>query len=160
MFNALEYMFNGRELVFKARKHNFSRHKDTSFCRFHKIIPLHPSTWQLFILLVSRKCFIWVWVNLTFPWKINWADGCPQPREGHMPAGDGLLSRASEQGERQLVRLLQFPWHGRQHHNFWNMEKAFHIAKSKIEIRPMIYFKRRRIEAHISICFIALKVYR
>ena len=45
-------------------------------------------------------------------------------------------------------------------HNFWNMEKAFHIAKSKIEIRPMIYFKRRRIEAHISICFIALKVYR
>lgn len=34
---------------------------------------------------------------------------------------------------------------------------AFRIAKSKIEIRPMFHFMRRCIEAHICICFVALK---
>mgnify|MGYP002861044483 CR=1 FL=1 len=46
------------------------------------------------------------------------------------------------------------------YHNLWNVEKAFRIAKSKIEIRPMFHFTRRRIEAHICICFVALKVYK
>ena len=42
----------------------------------------------------------------------------------------------------------------------WNVERAFRIAKSKIEIRPMFHFTRRRIEAHVCICFVALKVYK
>lgn len=46
------------------------------------------------------------------------------------------------------------------YHNLWNVEKAFRIAKSKIEIRPIFHFTRRRIEAHICICFVALKVYK
>ena len=46
------------------------------------------------------------------------------------------------------------------YHNLWNVEKAFRIAKSKIEIRPMFHFTPRRIEAHICICFVALKVYK
>ncbi len=46
------------------------------------------------------------------------------------------------------------------YHNLWNVEKAFRIAKSKIEIRPMFHFTRSRIEAHICICFVALKVYK
>ena len=46
------------------------------------------------------------------------------------------------------------------YHSLWNVEKAFRIAKSKIEIRPMFHFTRRRIEAHICICFVALKVYK
>lgn len=46
------------------------------------------------------------------------------------------------------------------YHNLWNVEKAFRIAKSKIEIRPMFHFTRRRIEAHICICFVALKIYK
>lgn len=46
------------------------------------------------------------------------------------------------------------------YHNLWNVERAFRIAKSKIEIRPMFHFIRRRIEAHICICFVALKVYK
>ena len=44
--------------------------------------------------------------------------------------------------------------------NLWNMERAFRIAKSKIEIRPIFHFTRKRIEAHICICFVALKVYK
>ena len=45
-------------------------------------------------------------------------------------------------------------------HNLWHVEQAFRIAKSKIEIRPMFHFTRKRIEAHICICFVALKVYK
>jgi transposase len=46
------------------------------------------------------------------------------------------------------------------YHNLWNVERAFRISKSKIEIRPMFHFTRKRIEAHICICFVALKVYK
>jgi Transposase len=46
------------------------------------------------------------------------------------------------------------------YHNLWNVELAFRIAKSKIDIRPMFHFTRKRIEAHICICFVALKVYK
>lgn len=46
------------------------------------------------------------------------------------------------------------------YHNLWHVERAFRISKSKIEIRPMSHFTRRRIEAHICICFVALKVYK
>ena len=46
------------------------------------------------------------------------------------------------------------------YHNLWHVEKAFRIAKSKIEIRPMFHFTRKRIEAHVCICFVALKVYK
>lgn len=38
--------------------------------------------------------------------------------------------------------------------------RAFRIAKSKIEIRPMFHFTRKRIEAHVCICFVALKCYK
>ena len=46
------------------------------------------------------------------------------------------------------------------YHNLWHVERAFRIDKSKIEIRPMFHFTRKRIEAHICICFVALKVYK
>lgn len=46
------------------------------------------------------------------------------------------------------------------YHNLWNVELAFRIAKSKIEIRPIFHFTRKRIEAHICICFVALKIYK
>ena len=46
------------------------------------------------------------------------------------------------------------------YHNLWYVERAFRISKSKIEIRPIFHFTRRRIEAHICICFVALKVYK
>lgn len=42
----------------------------------------------------------------------------------------------------------------------WQIENAFRVTKSKLEIRPIFHFTKRRIEAHICICFIALKVYK
>lgn len=38
--------------------------------------------------------------------------------------------------------------------------RAFRIAKSKIERHPMLHFTHRRIEAHVCICFVALKIYK
>ena len=46
------------------------------------------------------------------------------------------------------------------YHNLWHVERAFRIAKSKIEKRPMFHFTRKRIAAHICICFVASKVYK
>lgn len=42
----------------------------------------------------------------------------------------------------------------------WNVERAFRITKGTLEVRPMFHFTERRIEAHVCICFIALKVYK
>lgn len=46
------------------------------------------------------------------------------------------------------------------YHELYNVEQSFRITKSRLEIRPMFHFNHKRIRAHISICFVALKVYR
>lgn len=46
------------------------------------------------------------------------------------------------------------------YNNLWKIEKAFRIAKSDIKVRPVYHYKQRRIEAHISIAFVAYKVYK
>lgn len=48
----------------------------------------------------------------------------------------------------------------KQYSGLWIIEKAFRITKGTIEIRPMFHFTPRRIEAHVTICFIAFKVYK
>ena len=40
----------------------------------------------------------------------------------------------------------------------WNVERAFRITKGTLDVRPMFHFTERRIEAHVCICFVALKV--
>lgn len=47
-----------------------------------------------------------------------------------------------------------------QYHGLWVVERAFRIGKNNLEMRPMFHFTEKRIEAHICICFIALKVYK
>jgi transposase len=44
--------------------------------------------------------------------------------------------------------------------HLWMIENAFRVAKSKLEIRPMFHFTRKRIEAHISICFTTYKIHK
>ena len=44
--------------------------------------------------------------------------------------------------------------------NLWKIEKAFRITKNEIKVRPVFHYKQRRIEAHISIAFVAYKVYK
>ena len=42
----------------------------------------------------------------------------------------------------------------------WQIEKTFRIAKTDVRIRPIYHFKKRRIEAHICIAFVACKLYK
>ena len=42
----------------------------------------------------------------------------------------------------------------------WQIEKAFRIAKSELNIRPVFHRLQKRIEAHICLCFAAYKVYK
>jgi transposase len=42
----------------------------------------------------------------------------------------------------------------------WHVEKAFRISKTDLRIRPMYHYRRRRIEAHILIAFVAYTIYK
>lgn len=46
------------------------------------------------------------------------------------------------------------------YNNLWKIEKAFRITKNEIKVRAVFHYKQRRIEAHISIAFVAYKVYK
>jgi transposase len=40
------------------------------------------------------------------------------------------------------------------------VERAFRITKGTLEIRPVFHFTRKRIEAHVCVCFVAYKIYK
>ena len=42
----------------------------------------------------------------------------------------------------------------------WHVEKAFRISKTDLRIRPVYHRLKRRIEAHICICFTAYAIYK
>jgi transposase len=44
--------------------------------------------------------------------------------------------------------------------HLWQIEKAFRISKTDLRIRPVYHYKRRRIEAHICIAFVAYAIYK
>jgi transposase len=47
-----------------------------------------------------------------------------------------------------------------QYRGLWVIERAYRVTKGTLEMRPMFHFTQKRIEAHVSICFIAYKVYK
>lgn len=47
-----------------------------------------------------------------------------------------------------------------QYNGLWVVERAFRVTKGTIELRPMFHFTPNRIEAHVTICFVAFKVYK
>lgn len=42
----------------------------------------------------------------------------------------------------------------------WQIEKAFRISKTDLRIRPMYHRRRRRIEAHVLVAFVAYAIYK
>lgn len=42
----------------------------------------------------------------------------------------------------------------------WQIEKAFRISKTDLRVRPIYHYRRRRIEAHLSIAFAAYAIYK
>ena len=44
--------------------------------------------------------------------------------------------------------------------HLWQIEKAFRISKTDLRIRPIFHYKRRRIEAHMCIAFVAYAIWK
>lgn len=44
--------------------------------------------------------------------------------------------------------------------NLWHIEKAFRTSKTDLRIRPIYHRKRKRIEAHICLSFVAYSIYK
>lgn len=44
--------------------------------------------------------------------------------------------------------------------HLWQIEKAFRISKTDLKIRPVYHYRRKRIEAHICIAFVAYTIYK
>jgi transposase len=42
----------------------------------------------------------------------------------------------------------------------WHVEKAFRISKTDLKIRPMYHYRKKRIEAHVLIAFVAYTIYK
>jgi transposase len=47
-----------------------------------------------------------------------------------------------------------------QYSELWQVERAFRVTKGVLELRPMFHFTKKRIEAHVCICFVAYKCYK
>jgi len=44
--------------------------------------------------------------------------------------------------------------------HLWQIEKAFRISKTDLRIRPVHHYRKKRIEAHICIAFVAYTIYK
>lgn len=42
--------------------------------------------------------------------------------------------------------------------NLWKIERAFRISKTDLRIRPIYHYRRRRIEAHLCVAFVAYTI--
>src|SRR3989338_111748 len=42
----------------------------------------------------------------------------------------------------------------------WQIEKAFRISKTDLRVRPIHHYRKRRIEAHVCIAFVAYAIYK
>lgn len=47
-----------------------------------------------------------------------------------------------------------------QYSHLWQIERAFRISKTDLRIRPVYHYKRRRIEAHLCIAFVAYTIWK
>jgi len=44
--------------------------------------------------------------------------------------------------------------------HLWEIEKAFRISKTDLKVRPIYHYKKRRIESHICIAFVAYTIWK
>jgi len=44
--------------------------------------------------------------------------------------------------------------------HLWRIERAFRISKTDLRIRPIYHYRKRRIEAHLCIAFVAYAIYK
>ncbi|MFH1561498.1 MAG: IS1634 family transposase [Patescibacteria group bacterium] len=67
---------------------------------------------------------------------------------------DGLKGYATNVEDLDCAEVIK------KYQELWQVEKAFRVAKTDLNIRPVYHFKRKRIRAHILLVFTALTVTR
>lgn len=67
---------------------------------------------------------------------------------------DGLKGYATNTRDLSCAEIIE------KYQELWQVEKAFRVAKTDLNIRPVYHFKRERIRAHILLVFTALVVTR
>ena len=75
---------------------------------------------------------------------------------------DKIMADAQWDGLKSYITNTKLPAEEviAQYHSLWVVERAFRITKGALEARPVFHFTERRIESHISICFVAYKLYK
>lgn len=65
-------------------------------------------------------------------------------------------------GLKGYITNTRFPYQevAQNYVQLWQIEKAFRISKTDLRVRPIYHYRRRRIEAHISIAFVAYAIYK
>ncbi len=65
---------------------------------------------------------------------------------------DGLHGIITNIKEKSAQELLE------RYRGLWRIEEAFRVNKHSLKMRPIYHWKKRRIEAHIAICFLAYAI--
>lgn len=75
---------------------------------------------------------------------------------------DKIMADAQWDGLKSYITNTKLPAEEviAQYHSLCVVERAFRITKGALEARPVFHFTERRIESHISICFVAYKLYK
>lgn len=66
---------------------------------------------------------------------------------------DGMYGVVTNAKDDKLSLLARY-------RRLWSIEQAFRISKHDLAMRPVYHFKKERIEAHISICYLAYALLR
>ncbi len=65
---------------------------------------------------------------------------------------DGFHGIVTSIRDQRASRLLE------RYRGLWRVEAAFRANKHDLKMRPIFHWKKRRIEAHVAICFLAYSV--
>ena len=58
----------------------------------------------------------------------------------------GVVTNIDNQSAHQLLTRYR---------QLWKIEEAFRVCKHSLKMRPVYHWKKKRIKAHIAICFLA-----
>ena len=70
----------------------------------------------------------------------------------HDQEWDGLHGIITNQDEASAAQLLE------RYRGLWQIEEAFRVNKHSLKMRPIYHWSPRRIQAHISLCYLAYAV--
>lgn len=137
---------NGRLIVTYSSKraHNDRKNRDKGLRRLEKKVEsgklskkhINNRGYNKYLKLTGN-------VNITIDYEKFQADG----------QWDGLKGYVTNTGLSKNKVIEHYS-------QLWHVEKAFRISKTDLRIRPIYHRLKRRIEAHICVCFTAYTIYK